>query len=97
VAKDANGKPYIKGLRLLQDKDTPGLGARASDARYFIDKPANKTTFYGQYAGKPLGSGTLKVKKDGGTIDAITGATITSRAVTLLADTAGRAGEALLK
>ena len=48
--------------------ETPGLGAKLGDA-----------AFANQFGGKDGQS--LKVKKDGGEIDAITGATITSRAV----------------
>ena len=43
------------------------------------DKTAAGKAFRGQFAGA---SGTLAVTKDGGSIDAITSATITSRAVT---------------
>ena len=54
--------------QVLAANETPGLGAKLGDAG-----------FAKQFGGK---SGTsLKVKKDGGQIDAITGATITSRAV----------------
>ena len=57
--------------------ETPGLGAKAqSDAAWV-----------GQYAGQPA-DGSLAVTKDGGTINSITGATITSRAVTLGVNTA---------
>ena len=54
--------------RVLAANETPGLGAKLGDAR-----------FANQFGGKDGPS--LKVKKDGGAIDAITGATITSRAV----------------
>ena len=52
----------------LAANETPGLGAKLGDA-----------AFVKQFGGKDGPS--LKVKKDGGAIDAITGATITSRAV----------------
>ena len=54
--------------QVLAANETPGLGAKLGDAAFV-------TQFSGK-AGK-----TLKVKKDGGDVDAITGATITSRAV----------------
>ena len=61
----------IAGIQILScSNETPGLGANATNEE-----------FYGQYAGKP-GDGSLKVSKDGGEIQAMTGATITSRAVT---------------
>jgi len=47
--------------------ETSGLGANAA-----------KESFRSQFAGK---SGSVAVTKDGGDIDALTGATITSRAV----------------
>ena len=53
---------------LTSTAETSGLGSKASD-------PA----FKDQYVGK---GGTLAVDKDGGEIAAISGATITSRAVT---------------
>jgi electron transport complex protein RnfG len=58
----------VISYQVLAANETPGLGSKLGDA-----------VFSGQFGGK---SGiALKVKKDGGEIDAITGATITSRAV----------------
>lgn len=66
VGFDAKGK--ILGVSIVSHSETPGLGARVNDANYLS-----------QYAGK---SGALTIDKDGGTdIDAISGATISSRAV----------------
>jgi Na+-translocating ferredoxin:NAD+ oxidoreductase subunit G len=59
----------ISGLQVLSHTETPGLGAK-------IVLP----NFRDQFNGKRLED--LKLKKDGGQIDAITGATISSRAVT---------------
>lgn len=62
----------ITGLEVLGHTETPGLGAKIVTA-----------AFRGQFVGKPAGQ--LKLKKDSpqdGNIDAITGATISSRAVT---------------
>ena len=53
---------------MLQASETPGLGMKLKTPE-----------FAGQFAGKDATS--LKVKKDGGDIEAITAATITSRAV----------------
>ncbi len=58
----------VSGVSIISMSETSGLGANAA-----------KEGFRSQFAGK---SGTLAVNKDGGEIDAITGATITSRAVT---------------
>lgn len=54
---------------IIESKETPGLGDKAA-----------KPEFADQFAGKTADE--LKVNKDGGTIQAISGATITSRAVT---------------
>ena len=61
----------VSGISILScSGETPGLGAKATEE-----------TFYGQFAGVPA-DGSVKVSKDGGDIQALTGATITSRAVT---------------
>jgi electron transport complex protein RnfG len=59
----------IQGVRILEHAESAGLGAKSTEPE-----------FYTQYDG--LSSGGLAVQKDGGDIVAITGATITSRAVT---------------
>ena len=69
VSKDGR----VLGISIVTQTETAGLGAVSAA------KTAAGEAFRGQYAGK---SGTLAVTKDGGEIDAITGATITSRAVT---------------
>jgi electron transport complex protein RnfG len=61
----------INRVKVLNHKETPGLGAKVAQAK-FID----------QFNGRPISAEELKVKKDGGDIDAVTGATISSRAVT---------------
>ena len=61
----------IAGIQILScSSETPGLGANCTNE-----------SFYGQYAGQAA-DGSLKVEKDGGSVVALTGATITSRAVT---------------
>lgn len=70
VGVDTEGK--VLGLSVVSHTETAGLGAVSA-----ADNAAGnafRTQFIGQ-------SGELQVSKDGGTIDAITGATITSRAV----------------
>ena len=68
-----NAVKTIKGIEMLELNDTPGLGQRAEEPE-----------FKGQFAGKSGES--LTVTKSGnageGEINAISGATITSRAVT---------------
>jgi electron transport complex protein RnfG len=81
----------IAGVRVLKNTDTPGLGANASSPAYFVDKPENTTTFFGQFVGMAA-DGSVKVTKDGGQVEAITAATITSRAVSLMVSAAGERG-----
>ena len=64
----ANG--VINKVSVLSQAETPGLGANMVN-----DK------FKGQFDGKDPKNFILKVKKDGGDVDAITAATISSRAV----------------
>ncbi|WDP92472.1 MAG: RnfABCDGE type electron transport complex subunit G [Desulfobacter sp.] len=64
----------IIAVRVTTHSETPGLGARAKDDPSFVS----------QFAGKPL-SDNLGLKNDNGSIDAMSGATFTSRAVTLAA------------
>ncbi|HOI10048.1 MAG TPA: RnfABCDGE type electron transport complex subunit G [Myxococcota bacterium] len=70
--------PTVIGYDVLSHKETPGLGTKLKDA-----------PFKGQFEGLAYpAAGDLKVKKDGGTIDAITGATISSRTATAAVNTA---------
>lgn len=59
----------IVNYEVLEHKETPGLGSKIAEG------------FKTQFNGKNPSQTTLKVKKDGGEIDAITAATISSRAV----------------
>jgi electron transport complex protein RnfG len=71
VGVDLNGT--IEGVVVLEHSETPGLGARINEIRPGESQP----WFLKQFKGKPAGN--IAIKKD---IDAITGATISSRAVT---------------
>jgi electron transport complex protein RnfG len=82
----------VAGVRILESKDTPGLGYNAMNPAYFVDK-ATKTTFPGQFTGKPLTDG-FAVKQD---IVAITAATITSKALTGIIKASGDAAQAYLE
>ncbi len=70
VGLDLTGR--IVGIKVASGaeglKETPGLGLKATEP-----------VFWKQFLGA---DSTVALKKDGGTIDAISGATITSRAVT---------------
>lgn len=58
----------IKGVRVIVHSETPGLGSKIAE-----------NEFLGQFVGKSLGE--LALREEGGEIDAITGATISSRSV----------------
>ena len=75
----------IKGTSVLSHSETPGLGANMTGKfkDQFVDK--NPETF------------KLTVTKDGGDVDAITAATITSRAFSKAVDKAYKAFEANFK
>jgi electron transport complex protein RnfG len=76
----------ITGVKVLENKDTPGLGANAANSKYYVDK-ATKTTFPGQFAGKKV-TDAFVVKQD---VIAITSATITSRSITSLVQAVAKA------
>jgi electron transport complex protein RnfG len=68
----------IYGITVLEQAETPGLGDKILKA-----KSLNKATglsWSSQFRGKNPQSFRLSVKKDGGDVDAITAATISSRA-----------------
>ncbi len=61
----------IYSYKVVYTKETPGLGTKLSDPE-----------FKKQFEGKSMAPGYVwKVKKDGGNVDAITAATISSRAI----------------
>ena len=70
VGVDTEGK--VLGISIIKHTETAGLGAVAAQ-----DTP-NGQKFRGYFVGA---SGSVAVTKDGGTVEAITGATITSRAI----------------
>lgn len=71
VGFDKEGK--LLNYSVLQHAETPGLGAKMQD---WFSTDKNKQSVLG----RDLTGGPLKVTKDGGDVDAITAATITSRA-----------------
>ena len=70
VGVDNTGK--VLGISIVNHTETAGLGAVAAE------NSTAGNAFRGQFAGM---SGSVSVTKDGGQVDALTGATITSRAV----------------
>ena len=67
VGFDAEGKIY--NISVLEQKETAGLGARMTEAA-FLD----------QFRSFDPGAQPLRVRQDGGTVDALSAATISSRA-----------------
>ncbi|WP_456377559.1 RnfABCDGE type electron transport complex subunit G [Lutibacter sp.] len=59
----------IQNIVVLEQKETPGLGTKIKDKK-----------FIQQYINKNPSLNNIKVKNDGGEIDALTGATISTRA-----------------
>jgi electron transport complex protein RnfG len=73
----------IINIIVLEQKETPGLGTKMTEPR-----------FKDQFMGKNPSEFSLKVKKDGGKVDAITAATISSRA---FSDAVQKAHDAIMK
>jgi len=76
VSFTPDGKIY--NVSVLQHKETPGLGDKMEKEKS-LDKKTGKS-WSSQFEGKNPSEFRLKVKKDGGDVDAITAATISSRA-----------------
>ena len=66
----------ITGIEILFQQETPGLGAKAEEVRY------GETDSWFQRQFKGASGIEIAVDKDGGEIQSITGATITSQAIT---------------
>ncbi len=64
----------IVDVRVTTHSETPGIGSRAKENLSFVS----------QFSGKKLDT-NFSVKADGGAIDAMSGATVTSKAVSLAA------------
>ncbi|MCD5390916.1 RnfABCDGE type electron transport complex subunit G [candidate division NPL-UPA2 bacterium] len=69
VVVGLNRKGVITKIEIVDHKETPGLGAKITRA-----------LFRDQFKGKSA-KNKIKVRKDGGEIDAISGATVSSRGV----------------
>ncbi|RKY87164.1 hypothetical protein DRQ09_04890 [candidate division KSB1 bacterium] len=74
VGLDLNGN--IKGIKILFQQETPGLGSKIEEIKYGKSKPWFQEQFKNKNAER------VAVDKDDGEIKSITGATISSRAVT---------------
>ena len=97
VGFTSDGK--ITSVQILRHKETPGLGANVCERKFqrtifnLTEKapavPDNR--LLDQFNGKSAaGSGHWQITKDGGEFDYLTGATVTSRAVTALVNDISR-------
>jgi len=68
----------IVGVGITTHSETPGVGSKAK----------TDPDFTAQFKNKPLG-GAFQVKSDGGQVDALSGATVTSRGVSVALTDAG--------
>jgi electron transport complex protein RnfG len=87
IGVEADGK--ISGVKIMEHRETPGLGANAGSPNYYIDR-AKGIRFYEQFRGKNV-TDPFEPKQD---VVAITAATITSRAVAASVKAAGNAAAA---
>lgn len=95
---DLEGK--ILAVLVTRQRETPGLGTNVCERKFrktifnfFRSRPAGlpPNPILDQFHGKQVPEkGDWKVKRDGGSFDFITGATITSRAVTAAVEQAGK-------
>jgi electron transport complex protein RnfG len=65
-----NTKGEIHGVEIVRHGETPGLGAKIANPE-----------FRSQFKGKSLTNTNFMLKKDGGDLDQVTGATISPRAI----------------
>ncbi|MFO7750394.1 MAG: RnfABCDGE type electron transport complex subunit G [Desulfobacteraceae bacterium] len=69
------GSDEVVGMRVTTHAETPGVGSRAKD----------NTRFVSQFAGLSIKEAVFAVKNNGGDINAMSGATITSKGVCVAA------------
>lgn len=77
--KKENGETVVNSVEVLSQKETPGLGAN-------MTKPGN--SLERSVVGKSASSLKFSVSKEGGSFDALTGSTISSRAYANAVETA---------
>ncbi len=70
-------KEVITGIKILEHKETPGLGSKINEIGYKEKEPR----FLGQFSGKKMGNLVLVKGPSKDNILAIAGATVSSRAV----------------
>ncbi|HKK90743.1 MAG TPA: RnfABCDGE type electron transport complex subunit G [Desulfobacteraceae bacterium] len=72
------GSDEVVGMRVTTHAETPGLGSRAKD----------DTSFVSQFAGLSIKEAVFAVKNNGGDINAMSGATVTSKGLCVAASRA---------
>ena len=76
---EREGKTIVSGIKVISQKETPGLGANMLNPGNSLEQ---------SIVGKSPADVTFSVKKDGGSFDALTGSTISSRAYANAVETA---------
>lgn len=76
---EQEGKTIVSGIKVISQKETPGLGANMLNPGNSLEK---------SILGKSPAEVTFAVNKDGGSFDALTGSTISSRAYANAVETA---------
>ena len=76
---EENGAAIVNGVEVLSQKETPGLGANMTKAGNSLER---------SIVGKDAAGVTFGVTKEGGSFDALTGSTISSRAYANAIETA---------
>jgi electron transport complex protein RnfG len=76
---EQEGKTTVSGVKVISQKETPGLGANMLNPGNSLEQ---------SIVGKSPADVTFSVKKDGGSFDALTGSTISSRAYANAVETA---------
>jgi electron transport complex protein RnfG len=76
----------IVGIKITSQQETPGLGSKCQEIKYGEKEPWFQLQYFKSYwehhNKPPLNAMTVAVDKDNGIIHSITGATITTRAIT---------------
>ncbi|GHV24096.1 hypothetical protein FACS189498_0410 [Spirochaetia bacterium] len=82
----------VRGVKILEHQESPGLGANIVSPRYYVDK-VNKITFTGQFAGKSV-KDPFEAKND---VEAITASTVSSRSVSNIVKAIARASAGFME
>ncbi|MBM4372210.1 MAG: RnfABCDGE type electron transport complex subunit G [Deltaproteobacteria bacterium] len=78
---DDSGTLQVTRTYVLSHAETPGLGSKITTCQEQTDAAACGDAFWTRFQGRAVSPGVLKPVKDGGEIQALTSATISTRAV----------------